>query len=496
MRSERRALDKLYKRRDRYEIPDWQREEVWSDEKKRELIDTILRGWKLPKFYFQKTNTDPDEYDVVDGQQRLTAIWEFFDGELSLPAESAGEFGGNTYQSLSEEISDRFDDYEIEYDEITDATDEDVKEFFKRLQAGLPLTGSEKLNSVHSKLRDYCKKTAKDSFFSETTVIANKRHAYFDIAAKVVTIEIEGLDAGLRYEDVRKVFIDHAAFSPQSAAARRINAALSFLRENFPEPFKQFRNRTIVQSIITFVCHLQSSGMKKSQGAMLKLYIEHFLSELTRQVELGQTATDSDFLDFQRTVNANVKSGARERQLILLRKLFQQHPVFFSSLSQSEGIAAGVEQSVAKMSKSIRHLVGVCNDRYASKLGKDLFKPTNKTATALVDIENAVTSLNDYKAFVENLYFLFREGVGQRLEGRIPSSFVEINDLRTMMQHDVDHGKPNKVAAKRKHLSTVFNRFSGVPSPDAVDPSTFPIVQANILGALEADLTALAKTLI
>jgi hypothetical protein len=26
----RRALDKVYKRRDRYEIPDWQRERVWD----------------------------------------------------------------------------------------------------------------------------------------------------------------------------------------------------------------------------------------------------------------------------------------------------------------------------------------------------------------------------------------------------------------------------------------------------------------------------------
>ncbi|PYJ86443.1 MAG: hypothetical protein DME22_05285 [Verrucomicrobia bacterium] len=66
MRAEKRALDKIYKRRDRYEIPDWQREEVWSDEKKRLLIDSILRGWKLPKFYFLKVSSDPDEYEVVD----------------------------------------------------------------------------------------------------------------------------------------------------------------------------------------------------------------------------------------------------------------------------------------------------------------------------------------------------------------------------------------------------------------------------------------------
>ena len=63
------------------------------------------------------------------------------------------KFGGRYYRELPDAISDRLDDYEIEYDEITNATDEELKEFFQRLQEGLPLTSSEKLNAVDSKLR-------------------------------------------------------------------------------------------------------------------------------------------------------------------------------------------------------------------------------------------------------------------------------------------------------------------------------------------------------
>ena len=202
MRAQRRPLDKLYKRRDRYEIPEWQRENVWSVEKKRMLIDSILRGWKLPKFYFQRTSTDPDEFDVVDGQQRLSAIWQFMDGELTLSDESAVRFGGVRYEHLPDATVDEFDDYEIEYDEITDASDEEVKEFFQRLQAGLPLTSSEKLNSVHSKLRDYCRKMAQHHFFQDTTVIANKRFAYFDIVAKVATLAL-GVRPSINIEALR-----------------------------------------------------------------------------------------------------------------------------------------------------------------------------------------------------------------------------------------------------------------------------------------------------
>ena len=494
MRAERRALDKLYKRRDRYDIPDWQRDEVWNTEKKRLLIDTILRGWKLPKFYFQKTNESPDEFDVVDGQQRLSAITEFFDNNLTLSEESAKKFGGAIYRELPEPVSDRFDDYEIEYDEITNATDEEIKEFFQRLQAGLPLTSSEKLNSEHSKLRDFCAEADKHRFFSDTTVIANKRYAYFDIVAKVAVLEIEGIDAGLRYEDVREVFQANTSFSRHSAAAKRITTALEFLVDSFPNSYRPFRHRTIVQSIITFVCHLLNAGLKSEQKDTLRCFIEHFLKESSAQIELGQAATDRDFLVFHRSVNANVKSAARTRQTILLSKLFQRHPGFYSVLSESEELESGLVESIRALAGSIRESVEECNELYSAKNGTDLFKPTNRTASALVDIGTPVRSHDDYKNFIDRLYFTFREGYGQRISSP-PCSFVDINDLRTMLQHDVDHGKRAKIGAKRKALGAVFAKYAGVASPLSVDPRSFLLVQANLLAALQSDLTTLSRSL-
>ena len=493
MRSERRAIDKLYKRRDRYEIPDWQRAKVWNQKKKQKLIDSILQGWKLPKFYFLKTSSSPDEFEVLDGQQRLSAIWEFFDGDLVLSRESAERFGASTYDELQDEISDSFDDYEIEYDEITDAPEEDQKEFFQRLQEGLPLTSSEKLNAVHSKLRDYCSKLAKHAFFSETTIITDKRYAYFDVCAKAVTLQIEGIDAGLRFEDVKTVFEQNSEFSGNSAVARRLNTALTLLHMAFPKSNKAFRNRTIIQSVISLTCHLLESGLKEENANRLKEFIDYFLTELSKQVELGQKATDQDYLAFQRTVNANVRTGPRTRQEILLRKLFKYQPDFFSVVSKSRTLSDSINVDIGRISKEIQETVKMLNDRYAAKNGKDLFKPTNKTVGALNNIGNTVHDLSGYKSLIEDLYFLFRESTGQRLEDGLPESFVDINSLRTLNEHDVDHGRASKVAAKRKNLSSVFKKYSGSPTPDAIDPSMFPIVQANILGALLTDLRRLAK---
>jgi uncharacterized protein with ParB-like and HNH nuclease domain len=190
MTAEKRAIDKIHRRRDRYEIPDWQRSEVWSREQKQRLVDSILRGWKLPKFYFLKLSDE--EIEVVDGQQRLNAIFEFFGNELPLSKSSVKEFGAEYYKDLPTKYADAFDDFEIEFDLIEDADEKDLKEFFQRLQQGLPLTSSEKLNSVHSKLRDFCRKLAEHRFFAKKVLASNKRYGHFDIAAKVAAIEIEG----------------------------------------------------------------------------------------------------------------------------------------------------------------------------------------------------------------------------------------------------------------------------------------------------------------
>jgi hypothetical protein len=55
METRSRAIDKVYKRRARIEMPDFQREEVWPDDKKRLLIDNILRVMAPSEVLFSQT---------------------------------------------------------------------------------------------------------------------------------------------------------------------------------------------------------------------------------------------------------------------------------------------------------------------------------------------------------------------------------------------------------------------------------------------------------
>ncbi|MGV8942145.1 MAG: DUF262 domain-containing protein [Lysobacter sp.] len=496
MTAEKKAIDKIYKRRNRYEIPDWQREKVWNNRKKQKLIDTILRGWKLPKFYFLASDTAKDQFEVLDGQQRLGAIWEFFDGSLKLSEESAELFGAYIYSSLPADISDAFDDYEIEFDVIENASEEDQKEFFQRLQEGLPLTSSEKLNSVHSKLRDFCQTLAKHKFFTERTSVSSKRYAYFDICAKCASIEIEGIDTGLRYEEIKSVFESNSNFSASSAAAKRLKSSLELLNKHVKSSPSVLKNRTIAQSIVTLTSHLLKNGLTEARFSKLANFIEFFVLELSRQVELGQAATDTDYLTFQRTVNANTRTGAKTRLTIMLKKLFNRHPDYFDDLGANATLTQSLRADVESSAKQIRQLIKTINELYSAKNGGDLFKATNKTAHALSSLGDEFNNVSGYKSFIENLYFLFRESTGSKLAEHLPLSFVEVNELRTLNEHDLDHGKSSKVSSKRKKLGTTYAKYFGAGSADTSSPNSFVVGQSNILAALAHDLEQMQKTLI
>lgn len=488
MISHKRALDKIYKRRDRYEIPEWQREEVWDVGTKQQLIDSILRGWRLPKFYFLKNG---ETFEVVDGQQRLTAVYEFFANELPISDESSVKFGGPYYKDLKAQYSDAFDDFEIDYDEITEADESDLKLFFQRLQEGWPLTSSEKLNSIHSKLRDFCLATAKHTFFKNSVSAANTRLAHFDIMSKVAAVEIEGIGTGLRFDDIKPVFNSQNNFSPSSAAGKRIKSALEILAVAFPAPDPALKNRSVVQSIITLTCRLVETGNAKGLEPHLAKFIRAFMAELRNQIELGQGATDYDYIRFQKSINANVKSGPRIRQEVLLRKAFLFDPQLASAFDPSVLIASGVSVRVSELGEQVSTQISKINSAYGAVHGRDLFKATNKTVTAYGVLRKSIKDFSGYKEFIESLYFIFRESIGTRLEGVLPISFVDVNLLRTDLQHDVDHGSNTSIKKKKKTIGDTFRKYSGESSPDVMADERFVLVQANILSALELDLANL-----
>ena len=62
--------------------PFYQRKAVWTKNQNSRLIESILLQIPLPSFYFSEDSYG--EWEVLDGQQRLTAIRDYARGDYSL----------------------------------------------------------------------------------------------------------------------------------------------------------------------------------------------------------------------------------------------------------------------------------------------------------------------------------------------------------------------------------------------------------------------------
>jgi hypothetical protein len=129
--------------------PKYQRRLVWPFKNKVYLIDSILQGLPLPKFFMQirvDSQTGKTVYDMVDGQQRLSTIFEFIKGKTNdggefvlsrknhpEPEKFLSELEGMTFSKLPIEFQQKFWLYKITMEELTESTEEEIKDMFVRL---------------------------------------------------------------------------------------------------------------------------------------------------------------------------------------------------------------------------------------------------------------------------------------------------------------------------------------------------------------------------
>jgi hypothetical protein len=482
-----KALDKLYKRRDRIEIPDWQRGKVWSPKKKQKFLDTILKGWHVPVLYFRKV--DDEAFECVDGQQRLTAIWEFFDNKIPLSAESQKTYGGPLYKDLKPSVSDRFDDYVLQIEEIEEAADDEVKELFQRLQLGTALNTPEKLNAIHGGLRDFLRTLSQHSFFREKVAAQDTRYANFDTCAKVAFLLLKGVQRRMRFAELEKMFKENTSFSPSSTLGRRLKSLFESMNRIFPTKTSVLRNRASIVSFCYLVSKVQDTGELRKMEKRLGDFFEKFSKDLRAEVEKGQKATDTDLIEYQLAVSyaTSERESIEKRNEVLIKKLILFDPSFAHSFLKEGPSEKSIEDKVITLAKEIGDLVYKWNETYRAKVGEDVFKATNETLKGLRLIGDPIKDQESYGQFIDALYKVIYEGsaAGARLGPTLPDIAKDILTLRTDLRHDVDHGKKSKIRAKEKRLANTIKKYSGKSSIQLLGKEDFLALQLGILDALK-----------
>lgn len=252
--------------------PEYQRGAVWGRARKALLIDSMLRGYDLPKIYLRETPNSEEAYEVVDGVQRLTAMDDFTQNLVPLPKQS--EFAGKKYQQLPEPIQEKFDDYQLDFTVLEDCSDEEVREMFLRLQNGMRLNTAEELKAVSGDMNAFVESLVSSKFFEQTACFTKSRGASRHVAAQLAKLCIIGI-GDARKTDLMKFYGDHRSWEPSSSATQ-LKTVLNWLNSVFGERHLLFRNRAQTVSIVLLAFQLWSDFALKEHQAEFKKSVEEF----------------------------------------------------------------------------------------------------------------------------------------------------------------------------------------------------------------------------
>lgn len=278
-----RVLDfyEWHQREELYLQPKFQRRPSWTPKARSYLIDTILRKLPVPKLFLRETTDLRNKRtvrEVVDGQQRLRAVLDFIEGELTVLKNHNEEFANYRFNELPAEKQKEFLSYRFSVDLLEGATDADVLSVFSRLNSyTLTLNAQEKLNAEFFgafKQKVYELGLDHYNFWLENKILTDKaiaRMGEAELTSELVIAMLDGLQQGK--SSIRTFYKNYDERFPDAGRIQKeFNAVIDLLSETFKGDLKDTRFKRIPLFYSLFCVFYDARfGLPKSRRSQIRL---------------------------------------------------------------------------------------------------------------------------------------------------------------------------------------------------------------------------------
>ncbi len=257
---------------------EYQREGVWDLRQKQLLIDTVFRGYDVPKLYLWKIdeatvrngypsgetrneylkilerkrreNNDPNPYvfEVVDGQQRIRAFLEYMGASpghaMSLRGRLQSQFGAlsdtplaseRLFGQLNPEQQIRFREYSLTIMVLENASIDEIRDMFLRLQNGTPLNAQQKRNALGSRFGREARTISELPFFATSVAFENSSSDHIRVASQMLLLEVKGKLVSCTSRQLDKVYMQYMATQVDSEVCQKARRTVRLLGLLFPE---------------------------------------------------------------------------------------------------------------------------------------------------------------------------------------------------------------------------------------------------------------------
>jgi hypothetical protein len=344
--------------------PPYQRKSVWSVKKQQSLFDSLFRRFYVPRLVVREVRLSEDRTvrEIIDGQQRITAIQDFFDGKFKLPATLSDvhpDLANKTFTDLSTDLR-KFIDRELIINadivkNIEDPQNPDhqkvATEIFWRLQQGETLNFMEVAHAKLSSLsRNFVVKYSDDETFDFVNYLPvdenPHKHKFFQIIersnsrmqhlmtmTRLLLVEEAGGYADLKDSAVVE-FIDkynsnegigNYSFENRDSAKNCLKVLTDFYEvfENDPmydqnSGIKELSREYIIVSLYMLIRHLKGNYVFGDvEKALIRKFFYKFYERWNKQDQ-----NDFDIVVFSNNRQQSL-NNLQERDIILRQLFFE-----------------------------------------------------------------------------------------------------------------------------------------------------------------------------
>lgn len=249
--------------------PSYQRGYIWSSDFKDKLLYSIIRNYPIGNISLRvraNRNEKGATYEVVDGQQRLTTIYKFIEGDYAIQTEISRKvieyvirYMGDEndkrleklrarlsnkgkiaikFNQLPEDIQGNILAYNISITNITNSTDNDITEYFRYLQNQERLRAGEIINSVpDTALEKYLLEIKnRDNLLAKLSFL-NKRKQFDRVFYSILGLLDGQIGFGVTDKDVMKFVSECNELNDETIInTKKLISTLNFIGENTEIP--------------------------------------------------------------------------------------------------------------------------------------------------------------------------------------------------------------------------------------------------------------------
>ncbi|RJF83823.1 DUF262 domain-containing protein [Azospirillum cavernae] len=312
---------------------------IWTAQDKSFLIDSIINGYDIPKIYiadFTYVNTSLNEnkkaYAVIDGRQRLEAIFDFFNNKITLRDdfvffdEPSLPLKGLSYRDIKlnyPKIASIYENFNLSVMSVITDEEGKINDLFVRLNKNKPLTGAEIRNAMSGRHPIVIREISRHNFFKKCVRFTTKRGQDLNTAAKILLIEFSG-----KLVDTKKTHLDRfveegekSQSSDIDRVANRTSSILDAMSEIFSNNDSLLSSQGPIALYYWFVRSIEPSSRR---------YAREFLNdfELKRKsnrnvAKKNADQADSLLLQYDVLNNSANDAGSLMMRFQILSSLFR-----------------------------------------------------------------------------------------------------------------------------------------------------------------------------